>query len=192
MVATQGGAGQWQRLPDSVQSTLCEAAETSQGRPAVVVGAIPFDENTAARLVVPECVQFSSSWRDILPSATPRPMANLSRERSVPEQDRYLESVRDAIAAIKSSKLRKVVLARSLELGIASPLDVGTLLHNLLQRNSAGYTFAVGVSECECHGQPGCLDCRRTLIGCKPGAFGFSLKSRRRVQARRRVRRAQR
>ena len=60
---------------------------------------------------------------------------------------------------LKAGELRKVVLARSLRLTMAEPVDLGALLANLAADNATGFTYAVDL--------PAATG-RRTLVGATP------------------------
>ncbi|WHT20501.1 isochorismate synthase DhbC [Crossiella sp. CA-258035] len=146
-VAAPGELG---ALPARVAAVLAEA-----GPGALVVGAVPFDHNAAASLVVPEGVRRAEAF----PAELRLPELSMNVPEweitPVPEPAAYVRSVRAALTPLRSGELDKVVLARSLELTAPTTVDLGPLLNNLIRRDPAGYTFAADL--------PG-----RTLIGASP------------------------
>ncbi|MGX6449585.1 isochorismate synthase, partial [Patulibacter sp. S7RM1-6] len=76
--------------------------------------------------------------------------------RPVPEPEAYAGIVDEAVGRMEDPRaLRKVVLARSLELRADAPLDPGGMLRRLAVRDPHGYTFAVDLGG-------------ETLVGASP------------------------
>ncbi|MCK2243998.1 MULTISPECIES: isochorismate synthase DhbC [unclassified Crossiella] len=149
-VPSVAAPGELRALPGRVAQVLAEAEPG-----ALVVGAVPFDHNAAASLVVPEAVRraepFSSEVR--LPELSMNvPEWEIT---PVPEPAAYVRSVRAALTPLGSGELDKVVLARSLALTAPTTVDLGRLLNNLIRRDPAGYSFAADLPS-------------RTLIGASP------------------------
>jgi len=154
---TSGGAGQWQALPGQVQDLLGKQVREQGHARAVLVGALPFDENLSAHLVVPETL----SWAGPL-GAVEGQRTNgivIGELRPVPSSRGYIKAVEQALRQIRAGTLQKVVLARSLEMSTGNELDIQWLLRNLVRRNQGAYTFAVEVGD---------TDASRTLIGASP------------------------
>jgi isochorismate synthase len=63
--------------------------------------------------------------------------------REVPEGQAYADAVRAAVAMIHAGALRKVVLARTLEVEARRELDPSQLLHRLRAVDPSAFTFAV-------------------------------------------------
>ncbi|HWC82147.1 MAG TPA: isochorismate synthase [Pseudonocardiaceae bacterium] len=105
----------------------------------LVVGAIPFDPNESARLLVPHSVHRGPPAR----GGPLRPAASGYRMRPDPEPAHYLNAVRTAVARISAGELTKVVLARSLRVSAEEPIDVPQALRNLVSRDPFAHTFAV-------------------------------------------------
>lgn len=78
------------------------------------------------------------------------------RIRPVPEPGVYGAGVAAAVERMWRGEFSKVVLARTLELTSAAPLDLPGMLQRLARRDPAGHTFALPTG-------PG-----RTLIGASP------------------------
>jgi isochorismate synthase len=121
----------------------------------VAVGALPFDPDTAPHMVLPDAVR----WSGPLPAYPRRPVGAAAKVEPVPSRAGYARAVASAVDALKAGELRKVVLARALRLTMAAPVDVGTLLANLVSDNVAGFTYAVDLPA---------VTGRRTLVGATP------------------------
>lgn len=125
----------------------------------VAVGALPFDtspDGTAApHIVLPE----SARWSGPLSAYPRRPVGTAVHVEPVPSRAGYAQAVTCAVDELTAGDLRKVVLARSLRLTMAGPVDVRTLLANLVSDNAAGFTYAVDL--------PATAG-RRTLVGATP------------------------
>lgn len=149
-VPSVAAPGELGALPGRVAGVLAEA-----GPESIVVGAVPFDHNAAASLVVPASVRRAEPF----PAEVSLPELSMNVPEweitPVPEPAAYVRSVRAALTPLASGELDKVVLARSLALTAPTTVDLGRLLHNLLRRDPAGYTFAADL--------PG-----RTLVGASP------------------------
>ncbi|TDQ04484.1 isochorismate synthase [Labedaea rhizosphaerae] len=140
-------------LADAVQKRLRELDAP------LAAGALPFDRTADAHLVVPERVRIAGPLS--------APAEDLDRKlalsgfdvKPVPEQGGYRDTVATAVRELTGGKLRKVVLARALELAFHEEIDdreLGQLLLNLAGPSPRGYTFATP------------LPCGRALIGASP------------------------
>jgi isochorismate synthase len=123
-------------LPQRVQE-LCAELE---GADPIVLGAAPFDPSAAARLFVP------AEPRPPNGRAAARPPRVL-RVRATPEPAEYVRCVRRTLRMLDGAGLRKVVLARTLELALAAPLDVGSVLAGLARADPRATVFAVELSD---------------------------------------------
>lgn len=123
-----------------------------------VVGALPFDHRRPATLVVPamsiRALPDGSVWRVVVGSAEKvavrpparRVLRTIGRDlriRPDPGPGRFVSLVRDARRRIRSGKLRKVVLARSLLVGSDLAFDPTTVLRWLRDRDPSCYVFGV-------------------------------------------------
>lgn len=136
----------------------------------VVVGALPFDDQKAARLIVPE----TTKWSPPLPFNTIKALKSSQASaydiKSVPEPARYCEGVQKGLHHIETGQLQKLVLSRTLHLTSSTTVDIQHLLRNLARHNPLGYTFAVDLSR-QIPGESGAnipFLSRRTLIGASP------------------------
>ena len=167
VLEVEGGAGQWEGLPDRVRSLFTDAGVDDEGQPAMIVGALPFDEDLRARFVLPEKVRWAAPLHGSHVAARPVKESGFAI-RAVPHASVYLTAVREAVTRIRATDLNKVVLARSLELTGASRVNVARLVRNLARRNKGAYTFAVDLTE---HADPASTrtsGLKRTLIGASP------------------------
>jgi isochorismate synthase len=160
-------------LPTRVRLALEEALRESQDSVGIVVGALPFDSEHPAHLVVPQHVSWAGPLEGHGGERETAPFEfNAS---SIPDPVNYMHGVDEAVSRIREGGLRKVVLARSLEMLSASPVDVEGLLRNLAWRNPGAYTFAVDIptsrqnvfSLCK-GGKPIERPLVRTFIGASP------------------------
>ncbi|WP_053696006.1 isochorismate synthase DhbC [Streptomyces sp. NRRL F-5755] len=144
-------------LPQRVAATLDAARAAGHGAP-LVVGAVPFDQTAPAALTVPGSVRTA-------PPLTADPLIALPADppaaaawdiRPVPEPEVYGAGVAAAVERMWRGEFSKVVLARTLELTTADPLDIPAMLQRLARRDPSGYTFALPTA-------PG-----RTLLGASP------------------------
>ncbi|MEV6522216.1 isochorismate synthase [Longispora sp. NPDC051575] len=139
-------------LPGRLAAVLDLAAASGHPDP-VVVGAVPFDHDAAARLVVPE--------RVLRGGTVPAGLGLVGGDTRwtvtpVPAPESYAAAVADAVRRLRAGDLDKVVLARSLRLTSPVPVRVPGLLGALARRDPTGYSFAAD------------LGAGRTLVGASP------------------------
>ncbi|MDH6130787.1 isochorismate synthase [Kitasatospora sp. MAA4] len=140
-----------------VAAALAAADRSDHDPVPMVVGAIPFDHDGPAHLVLPDRVRWAGPLSEETPADAPAPSAGHDWQvRPVPAPEVYEQSVAEAVALIRTYELSKVVLARALDLRSPEPIAVAPMLRRLARRDPGGYTFAVGLPE------------RRTLIGASP------------------------
>ncbi len=143
---------------------------------AVVVGALAFDGGVPARLWVPARIlrttpaggvrsDLLGDGGDGSAEGPPPPVRRApagaeawGRVSARPEPDPsvYAAAVAEAVERIHRGALRKVVLARTLEVELAGEIDAATVLRRLRRRDPGCHTFAV-------HGADG-----RVLLGATP------------------------
>ena len=107
----------------------------------VVVGALPFDLSRPAHLVVPAVLRRSGPLtapvgRRAVPTGIRYDV------RPVPAPQAYAAAVAAALGPLRSGALDKVVLARTLELTAAAPVDAGAVLRALAAGDPRAYVFA--------------------------------------------------
>jgi len=127
----------------------------------LIVGALAFDSEVAPVLFVPRTVERAGALRHVeLPA--PRAAAQRCVTHEKPSAAAYAAHVERALQRMRSSSLKKVVLARALEIASESDIDQAQLLRNLARRNPAGFTFAVDLPVAT----RGCAP--RRLMGASP------------------------
>ena len=159
---TLGATGAHRTLSDPDLGRLAEAtaAALRDGDAPMAVGILPFDPAAPGadppHILLPEHVRTAgplhpgAAGRERL--ALPEPVT----ARAVPEPDGHRAAVAAAVTMLRAGELRKVVLARALELEFERPVAARPILANLVRDNPAGYTFAAPL--------PG----GRTLVGATP------------------------
>ncbi|MER6992608.1 isochorismate synthase DhbC [Saccharopolyspora hirsuta] len=159
-----------ENLPQRVSEFFNSAAEFGHRNP-MVVGAVPFGNDLPAHLVLPEDVLRAEPLNVVVPQS-PRSGAPDCEVHPVPAPAEYERGVRRVLRRLEDGELSKVVLARSLELTAAEPIDVRTVLKNLALADPASYTFAVDLPK---RGEDGTRDSfgpqpllRRTFLGASP------------------------
>ncbi|WP_298175664.1 isochorismate synthase [Saccharomonospora sp.] len=139
-----------------------DAAAAAGVSDPVVVGAIGFRPDDDVSLVVPAVVRRAAGTnKAVSDRGAAEPRSARWSVTSRPEPDLYLDMVRRALARIDEGGLRKVVLARGLELTADAPISVPSLLSRLVALNPDAHVFAADVTA------PGDL-APRSLIGASP------------------------
>jgi isochorismate synthase len=136
-----------------------DAAAAAGVREPVVAGAVRFRPEEESGLFVPAVVRRAGAPAAVrAPEAEPGTAWNVTPR---PAPGRYADGVRGALELIRDGALRKVVLARSLELTAESPVWVPALLARLVRADPSAYAFAADVTA------PGDA-APRTLVGASP------------------------
>lgn len=151
-------------LSERAEAALRRAGEAGQQHP-VLVGAVPFRNEDAPRLVVPERVSWSSSLADRPAAAQEASPVRAASVESWPQRDVYNAGVRYALDKFDERALAKVVLARTLRVRLSEPVDVRRLLGNLAHNDPAAYVFAADLPP---HAEGGHSTNPRTLVGASP------------------------
>lgn len=155
---------------DRVAALLDDARRSGHPAP-LAIGALPFDRDLPARMVVPAHVRRG-------PTAALSTQAGPAEHRGAPEQMQltpvtahaaFVESVEQAVDQLRAGTLRKVVLSRALELTAAAPIDVSGLLRRLVHSEPSAYSFAIDLPRAVGRARDG-YPARptRTLIGASP------------------------
>ncbi len=175
-IRVEGGPGRIRRLARVVSASLAEV-EPGDLFP-VAVGAIPFDEERPAELVIPmratrrtiEGQTWAIELGPVDEWEAPEPRLPVARTaprdafaeiqlRFEPQPEAYEAAVAAAVRAIRGSSLRKVVLARTVVVDAERELDAGQLLRRLRAVDPACFSFAA----------PGPVDASpSTLVGATP------------------------
>lgn len=111
------------------------------GRAGAVTGAIPFDPDGEAALLVPESIRHTSTPID---GAPPRPH-RAAGVTLIPDAATHRARVAAAIDAIDAGDLRKVVLARAVEFTVEPAVDVPALVDALAYANPEHNAFAADI-----------------------------------------------
>lgn len=135
-------------------------AALRSGALPILVGALPFDISKPAALMAPQSHRFS----DELPPwpTTTQPPVRIAA--TLPAADQHGERISRALAALRDpdDALRKVVLARALELSADAPLDVQTVVNRLAAADPHAYSYLADLTPAGAH------YAGRTLIGASP------------------------
>ena len=159
-IGATGGPGRMSRLADAVRGTLGAVTCDGDGPAPVAVGAIPFDEQAPAMLVVPERATMRASvgetWQvDVVVEGLPHideprerwagrtlPFGPFEDVQPVPRPDAYAAGVERIRQEIAAGLARKVVLARTLLVRADRELDPKQLLWRLRAVDPDCYSFA--------------------------------------------------
>ncbi|WP_245975800.1 isochorismate synthase [Amycolatopsis palatopharyngis] len=156
------GAGETTEFTDTDAVRLSENTATALAGSAAgfAAGALPFDTTATAgapgRIVLPERVRSAGPAHPGVIGLPRRAVGIPIGAHSVPEPARHVEAVSRAITMLRHRELRKVVLARALDIEFADPVDPATILRNLVLDNPNGYTYAAGLPD------------GRNLVGATP------------------------
>lgn len=122
--------------------------------PPVVVGALPFGEDTPATLVIPRLTlvrRGGETWKvvvgrdiDVVPEVVATLPRGSLRVTSVPDPNAYVAAVAEARRRIREGTLEKVVLARILIAQSDHEFDRRALLARLRAAEPGAFTFAAG------------------------------------------------
>ncbi|MGW0593520.1 isochorismate synthase DhbC [Streptosporangium sp. NPDC002607] len=145
-------------LRDRVASALRDARSSGHPNP-VVVGAIPFRDDRPPRLLVPAAVCWTSPPAG-LPAGPEQVTGTFTGFGPVPDPGDYLRGVEKALVKLTAGELKKIVLARALDVTLGAPVDVGRVLRNLIRRDPQAYGYAVDL--------PSSTATARTLLGASP------------------------
>lgn len=128
----------------------------------IAVGVLPFAPGAQARLVIPERFRSAGPAHALLGAQANRTLGVPTRTTAVPTEEQHVKAVARAVELLRAGAggLRKVVLARALDVDFAAAVDPACLLHNLAADNPDGFTFAAPLPAAD--GSP------RTLVGSTP------------------------
>ncbi len=130
------------------------ARARASGAP-LLVGAVPFAAEAAARLVVARDIEWAPRLSGVRRGAVPKAV----RVDLVPWPDRYTAGVERAMARLTGK--HKVVLARAIDVITAEPARAGELVRSLVCGEPDAYVFAVPVGTQR-------SGARRVLVGASP------------------------
>lgn len=161
-IGVEGGSERLPILAREVETVLRGIRVQNGASMPIAVGAIPFDARWPAHLIVPERTVIRRSTGatqqlDVFPDGlaplnpererwTGRTLPHDAFEdvhlRPDPEPEDYARAVREATRRIRSGRLRKVVLARSIVVAADRALDAKQLLWRLRAVDPDCWTFA--------------------------------------------------
>lgn len=157
------------RLEDQVRALLRQATEQGLREP-LVLGAIPFNPTQPGTMLVPlRHTRHPALRRPPQPPAYRVSANTVARHECRSPGERYENEVRRALAAMRDSPIRKLVMARTLAIALNEPLDRQAVLHNLLHHNAAGYTYALPLAD-QPHDPPTFLGATPELLVRRDGA----------------------
>lgn len=155
-------------IATSVENSLLFTRELGHEN-AIVIGAIPFDQDERAHLTLstnsifcikaPKAAHSPSTDTAKMTSTNPLSQSRVSIV-SDPDKRIFKSNVVNAIARMKTSQLRKVVLSRTLQLTSDSSIAIGPIIDYLETRNPHGFTFSINFKDREKR--------NKTLVGASP------------------------
>lgn len=153
-------------LPARTEALLKTAPRAGTDAP-MAVGAIPFDGGSPPWLFIPTVVETAGRAAMDAP-ATRRPVQAPDMMEVVrrPSGIAYEQAVAAALERIRDGELRKVVVARTLDIQLAAPPDRRSLLRTLTAGNRDGYTFALDLPTPAA--APSHEPVARSLLGASP------------------------
>jgi len=154
-------------LSNRVSALLSDAKKKGHKNPTIV-GALPFDSHTTAKLVVPETLEISEPLEFDPKDKLETVISSTYVINPVPSPKEYANGVQKGINYIKTNRLKKIVLARSLQITLPEPVNVNQLIHNLAVHNKQGYTFAVDLPNESTNYNSNSFVNRKTLVGASP------------------------
>nr|WP_246361250.1 isochorismate synthase [Haloechinothrix aidingensis] len=156
---------------DRLDTRLSQAL-TGAAHP-VAVGVLPFSTDPAggeqgtdragARFVLPRELWSAAPAHGAAAQRATRGVPVPAEVTPIPEPEGHRAAVQRALTALGEGDLRKVVLARALDISFTADVDPACLLHNLVRDNTGGYTYAVELPR-PADGSPG----PRSLVGASP------------------------
>jgi isochorismate synthase len=139
------------RLAESVTNALAESTVP------VAVGVLPFDTSPGTRtpghMIIPRTLHRTGPVLESMPREVLVPPLST---RPVPSPQRHLAAVASAVAVLADRRMRKVVLARALDLDFAGTVRPEQIVRNLAKDNPRDYTYAAALPDA------------RTIVGATP------------------------
>ncbi|MBF1996385.1 isochorismate synthase [Serratia symbiotica] len=139
--AAEGGDLQG-KFQQQVRQAFAEARVAGIKQP-LLCGAIPFDTQQPSALFIPyesRCFDRAAFVAGLSPLATGPEIASIAE---VPTQQSFMQMVSDAVVAMKTEQLDKVVLSRLLEIETCQPVDCHALMARVIVQNPHGFHFHV-------------------------------------------------
>ncbi|MGC7097946.1 isochorismate synthase [Amycolatopsis lurida] len=134
---------------DPVRLAERTTAALAESDARLAVGILPFDTGPDAtspgHILLPRDVRTSGPAHPSAASLPPVGIGIPREQRPVPEPAEHVAAVARAVEMLRDERLRKVVLARVLDLDFDEPIRPEAILRNLVRGNPAGFTFATPV-----------------------------------------------
>ena len=135
-------------VADGVRTRFCEVpaaqAALRSGAASILLGALPFDVNTPAALMVPVTVRRTGA----LPDWPTGPLPEVRIAAAIPPLADYRARISRARGQLAEpgNSLHKVVLARALQLAADAPMDARVILRRLVAADPPGYGYLVDLT----------------------------------------------
>ncbi|MBE5252726.1 isochorismate synthase [Mixta mediterraneensis] len=108
----------------------------------ILVGAIPFDVNQPAALLIPETYQtFNHADLKVPATVAEAALPQVRRRTAVPDHAEFTDMVAQAVAATQQGELDKVVLSRLMDIVTGQPVDTAALMQRIVAQNPTSYHF---------------------------------------------------
>ncbi|MBV9512817.1 MAG: isochorismate synthase [Mycobacteriaceae bacterium] len=135
-------------------------AALGSGAVPIVLGALPFDVREPAALMAPRSHRFG----DQLPHRAANPTSSARITARVPPERQHGQRISRALAVLRDPDhpLRKVVLARALQVSAESPFDIAAVLSRLAAADPQAYSYLADLSPA------GPRYAGRAMIGASP------------------------
>ncbi|THU05199.1 isochorismate synthase [Lampropedia puyangensis] len=126
----------------SVNALFAQARSRGQTTPTLF-GLIPFDTQLPASLTLPLHVQHTLSPNDALTIGANSAQVSPSvlSKTPVPAPEVYGQMVERALELFAQGDVKKIVLARAMDIALDGAIDPEHIMRDLLTRNRHGYTF---------------------------------------------------
>lgn len=133
-----------ERFHQQLKEAMNRARASGIANP-IVIGAVPFDVSKPSCLAIPRSYEVFSRELEGLPPAKGECAGELDVVglQSLPCDQRFKQSVQQAIANFQLSDIRKAVLSRVLEVELAEPLDTDAIFARLVAQNPSAYQFRI-------------------------------------------------
>lgn len=140
-----GGAAA--ELTGAALDSLDDGHAFAGARTPIAVGVLPFSATEAgpARLVIPDDLRVTGPAYGPVSQQPAHSVGAPSSVRAIPSPEGHRAAVARALELLREGELRKVVLARALDIVFDGGIDPADVLHNLVAENPDGYTFAAGL-----------------------------------------------
>lgn len=159
----------------SLVEQLFAQANTQGQQNAVLFGLIPFDVTQAASLTIPQIVQHAASPASANASMPTTSTASpvVASKQPVPAPELYGQMVEQALDLFAQGDVKKIVLARAMDVTLSGAIDQAHILRDLLARNRHGYTFSLPIWNGGCASQAAMMGASPELLVRREGDLVF-------------------